>query len=73
VVVSTVLFRIDRFITPAASVIANPSFGPPIELAKSEKNPECQSCHLPTAASESNVGKKYVAIESGTTHASANG
>ncbi len=73
VLVSTVAFRSEAFVTMAAMVIANPSQGPPIKRAASEKYLVCQLCQFPSAASENIVGRKYVAIESGTTTASAIG
>src|SRR3954466_16012686 len=71
VVVSTVLFSKAAFVTIAAIVILWPNHGPPISRAASEKYPVCQSCQLPRAANDASVGKKYVAIESGTTIARA--
>src|ERR1700716_348113 len=73
VLVSTVAFSSERFVTIAAIVIANPSHGPPISRAASEKYRVCQSCQFPSAARQNIVGRKYVAMESGTTIASARG
>jgi len=74
VLVSTVAFSSETFVTMAAMVIANPSHGPPISAARAgKKYPVCHFCQSPSAASENIVGRKYVAIESGTTIASAIG
>ena len=73
VVVRTVLFSKATLPTIAARVIHVPSHGPPIMLAASEKNPVCHFSQLPADASPANVGRKYAAIESGTTRASARG
>ena len=73
VLVSTVAFSSERLVIIAAMVIANPSHGPPIKCAASEKYPVCHLCQFPSAASENMVGRKYVAIESGTTIARAIG
>jgi hypothetical protein len=73
VLASTVLFRSATLANIAAMVIQPPSHGPPIKLAAVEKYPACQSCQLLSAASDANVGRKYVAIDMGTTMASASG
>src|SRR5437016_9377226 len=73
VLASTVLFRMDTLVTVAASVIANPSPAPPINRAASEKYRVCHCSQFPSAASENIVGKKYVAIDNGTTQANARG
>src|SRR5258708_29296892 len=70
VLVSTVAFSSERFVIIAATAIARPSPGPPINAAASEKYPVCHFCQSPSAASENIVGRKYVAIESGITTAS---
>src|SRR5579862_3929562 len=70
---STVLLRMEMKVMAAAMVIAKPSQGPPINRAASEKKRVCQSCQFPSAAKAHAVGTKYVAIESGTTQASARG
>src|SRR5712692_1350465 len=49
------------------------SQGLPINAAASEKYPVCHFCQSPSAASENIVGRKYVAMESGMTTASAIG
>ncbi len=71
--VSTVVFSSETLVTIAAIVITNPSQGPPINAAASEKYPVCHFCQSPSAASENIVGRKYVAMESGMTTASAIG
>ena len=76
VVVSTVLLSSATLPTIAASVIQVPSHGlhaDPDPFAASEKNPVCQFCQSPAEASPASVGRKYAAIESGTTSASARG
>src|SRR5260370_10011114 len=73
VLVSTVAFSRETLPIIAASVIEKPSQGPPINAAASEKYPVCHFCQSPRAASESIVGRKYVAIETGTTTPSAIG
>src|ERR1700733_8659045 len=73
VVVRTVLLSSATLPTIAASVIQVPNQGPPINLAASEKNPVCQFCHSPAEPNPASVGRKYAAIESGTTRASARG
>src|SRR5882672_1490889 len=69
--VSTVALSSDRFVTMAAIVIHEPSHGPPSNCAALGRYPVCQSCQLPNAARDARVGRKYTAIESGTTMASA--
>src|SRR5208337_4545849 len=73
VVVRTVLLSSATLPTIAASVIHVPSQLPPIERATSEKKPVCQFCHSPADASPASVGRKYAAIDSGTTRANALG
>src|SRR5580698_4060073 len=83
VVVSTVLLSSATLPTIAARVIQVPSHGPPkndrlhneppIAAAASEKYPVCHFSQLPAEASPASVGRKYAAIESGTTTASARG
>src|SRR5881394_1106516 len=73
VLVSTVAFSSERLVIIAAMVIAKPSHGPPINAAASEKYPVCHFGQSPSAARENIVGRKYVAIESGTTIAKARG
>src|SRR5580692_11085406 len=68
--VSTVAFSSERLVISAAMVIANPIHRPPINSAASEKYPVCHFCQSPSAAIENIVGKKYVAMDSGTTIAS---
>ena len=57
----------------AAMVIQAPSQGPPISWAAVEKYPVCQLLQFPNAASETIVGRKYAAMDIGTTSASARG
>ena len=57
----------------AASDIQAPSQRPPMSCAAVGKNPVCQLSQLPSAASEASVGRKYAAIDMGTTSASASG
>src|SRR5580692_10705342 len=73
VVVRTVLLSSATKPTIAASVIQVPSQGPPISLAASEKYPVCHCSQLPADPNPASVGRKYAAIESGTTTASARG
>src|SRR5580704_10429042 len=78
VVVRTVLLSSATLPTIAASVIHVPSHGcprndPPMILAASEKYPVCHCSQWPAEASPASVGRKYAAIESGTTSASACG
>src|SRR4051794_26319530 len=68
-----VLLRRATFPTMAASVIHVPSHGPPIIAAASEKNPVCHFSQWPAEAKPAKVGKKYAAIDSGTTTAKARG
>src|SRR5256884_5896357 len=60
VLVRTVAFSSERLVIIPAIVIANPSQGPPISRAASEKYPVCHFCQSPSAASENIVGRKYV-------------
>src|SRR5215472_1106880 len=73
VLVSTVAFSNATLPIIAASVMGIPSHGPPISCAAVEKYPVCHFSQSPSAANEKNVGRKYVAIESGTTIAKARG
>ena len=73
VVVRIVLFSKATLPIIAASVIHVPSHGPPIILAASEKNPVCHLSQLPADARPANVGRKYAAMDSGTTSANARG
>ncbi len=73
VVVRTVPFSSATFPPIAARVIQVPSHGPPIILAASEKYPVCHCCQWSAEASPASVGRKYAAIESGTTNANARG
>src|SRR5208337_5159321 len=70
VVVRTVLLSKATLATIAAKVIHVPSQGPPIIFAASGRNPVCQFCHPPAEASPASVGRKYAAIDKGTTSAS---
>src|ERR1700676_928924 len=73
VVVRTVLLSNAAKPIMAARFIQVPSHGPPIILAASEKKPVCQFCQSPAEAKPASVGRKYAAIESGTTSRSARG
>jgi len=58
VVVNIVLFRMDRFMTAAAAVIAKPNAGPPIRVAAFEKYPVLHFAQSPRAASVHAVGNR---------------
>src|SRR5271165_4914499 len=78
VVVRTVLLSSATKPTMAARVIQVPSHGrpindPPMAAAASEKYPVFHFSQLPAEAKPASVGRKYAAIESGTTTASARG
>ena len=61
------------WVTIAAANIQAPSQRPPMSCAAVGKNPVCQLSQLPRAASEAIVGRKYAAMDIGTTSASASG
>src|SRR5579864_4344345 len=73
VVVRIVLLSRATLPTMAANAIQAPSHGPPMILAASEKNPACHSCQCPADANPTIAGRKYAAIDSGTTMAKARG
>ena len=68
-----VLFSRATLPIMAAAAIHVPSQRPPIMRAASEKNPVCHCCQFPAEASPANAGRKYAAIDNGTTTASARG
>src|ERR1700676_2967833 len=78
VVVRMVLLSRATLASIAASVIHVPSHGlplnvPPIMLAALEKKPVCHCSQCPADANPVSAGRKYAAIESGTTSPRARG